>query len=58
VFVSLHDAQQKIETWRLDYNSFRPHKSLRQLTPEEFAARCNQQRKTEITNPEMDLLVG
>ena len=58
VFVSLHDAQQKIETWRLDYNSFRPHKSLRQLTPEEFAARCNQQQKTEITNSEMDLLAG
>lgn len=58
VFVSLHDAQKKIETWRLDYNSFRPHKSLRQLTPEEFAARCNPQQKTEITNPEMEQLVG
>jgi putative transposase len=58
VFVSLHDAQKKIETWRLDYNSFRPHKSLRQLTPEEFAARCNRQKETEITNPEMAQLMG
>lgn len=58
VFVSLHHAQKTIETWRQDYNSFRPHKSLRQLTPEEFAARCNRQKETEITNPEMAQLMG
>lgn len=28
VFVSLHDARQKIETWRIDYNEHRPHSSL------------------------------
>ena len=58
VFVSLQDAQQKIEAWRLDYNTHRPHRSLKQLTPEEFAARCQRQLKIEITNPEVDLLVG
>ena len=58
VFVSLQDAQQKIEAWRLDYNTNRPHRSLKQLTPEEFAARCDRRHETEITNPEMDLLVG
>ena len=28
-----------IEAWRVDYNTVRPHSSLRDLTPEEFAAR-------------------
>lgn len=58
VFVNLQDAQQKIEAWRLDYNTNRPHRSLKQMTPEEFAARCDSQLETEITNHEMDLLVG
>jgi len=33
VFVSLHDARQKIEAWRIDYNEHRPHSSLGDLTP-------------------------
>jgi putative transposase len=28
VFVSLHDARQKIEAWRIDDNEHRPHSSL------------------------------
>lgn len=35
-FVSLQDAREKIEAWRLDYNGSRPHSSLGHLTPEEF----------------------
>lgn len=35
-FTSLKDAQEKIEIWRRDYNSHRPHSSLNNLTPEEF----------------------
>ena len=38
VFVSLHDARQKIEAWRIDYNEHRPHTSLRMRTPAAFAA--------------------
>jgi putative transposase len=38
VFVSLDDARVKIERWRLAYNRERPHSSLGNLTPEEFAA--------------------
>ncbi|GAA4467217.1 hypothetical protein GCM10023189_50470 [Nibrella saemangeumensis] len=34
-FLSLQDAQEKIEHWRQEYNSFRPHSSLGGLTPEE-----------------------
>ena len=36
VFVSLHDARQKIDAWRIDYNEHRPHGSLGNLTPREF----------------------
>lgn len=36
-FVSLADAQQTIEAWRLDYQRERPHSSLGDRTPEEFA---------------------
>jgi len=39
-FLSLADARDKIEAWRLDYNSVRPHSSLDNLTPQEFARRC------------------
>ena len=35
-FVSLDDARALIESWREDYNSIRPHTSLRGLSPEEF----------------------
>jgi putative transposase len=38
VFVSLDDARNKIEKWRGEYNRERPHSSLGNLTPEEFAA--------------------
>ena len=37
VFISLHNARQKIEAWRIDYNEHRPHGSLGDLTPQEFA---------------------
>jgi len=34
-FASLAEAQTTIETWRLDYNQRRPHRSLGHLTPNE-----------------------
>jgi putative transposase len=36
-FVDLLDAKSKIESWRIDYNRHRPHSSLGNRTPEEFA---------------------
>jgi putative transposase len=42
VFVSLADARQRIEQWRLQYNRERPHSSLGYLAPEEFAASAGQ----------------
>lgn len=43
-FLSLEDAEQKIETWRTQYNSERPHSSLDYQTPEEFINRIQQQK--------------
>ncbi len=40
-FMSLGDAHEKIEAWREDYNGVRPHSSLSNLTPSEFAARSD-----------------
>ena len=35
-FLSLEDAKEKIDAWKWDYNLFRPHSSLNNLTPQEF----------------------
>jgi len=48
-FMSLMDAQEKAEAWRQDYNANRPHSSLGNMTPEEFAGR---QRKNKASMPE------
>lgn len=39
IFYNLKDAQEKIESWRRDYNEQRPHSSLGKMTPNEFAAK-------------------
>ena len=36
-FLSLEDARERIEAWRLHYNHDRPHRALEDLTPAEFA---------------------
>ena len=36
-FLSLEDAQTKVEKWRQDYNEFRPHSALGNMTPSAFA---------------------
>lgn len=38
-FMSMEDARTIIERWRVDYNEHRPHSSLGQLTPADFAKR-------------------
>ena len=40
-FLSLEDAQEKVEAWRQEYNCFRPHSSLGDLTPEEAIEKLN-----------------
>ncbi len=41
-FMSLADARDKVESWRVDYNEYRPHGSLGKLTPNEFARRSRE----------------
>jgi putative transposase len=36
-FMSLEDAREKMEEWRRDYNQNRPHSSLGNVPPEEYA---------------------
>jgi putative transposase len=36
-FLNLDDAKRKIEAYRVDYNEVRPHSSLDNQTPMEFA---------------------
>jgi putative transposase len=36
-FLTLDDARETIESWRIDSNHVRPHSALGYLTPEEFA---------------------
>jgi putative transposase len=40
-FGDLREAKQRIEDWRIDYNTNRPHSFLGGLTPEEFMRRTN-----------------
>jgi putative transposase len=46
-FANRTDARVLIESWRREYNSVRPHSSLGQLTPAEFAERSRSMGKTE-----------
>lgn len=54
IFLSLEDARRKIEAWREDYNADRPHRSLNNMTPNEFATSLSD----EITKLKMVQLVG
>ncbi len=36
-FLTMRQAREVIESWRCEYNTQRPHSSLRDLTPEQFA---------------------
>ena len=47
-FLSLEDAQEKIETWRQDYNHFRPHSSLADVPPVLFAKQFYESQPSRI----------
>lgn len=44
-FLSMADARVRIEAWREDYNHYRPHTSLGNLTPAEFADQLRRARE-------------
>ena len=35
-FFSVEDAKEKFDHWREDYNGFRPHSSLEDMSPNEY----------------------
>jgi putative transposase len=47
-FLSLEDAREKIEAWRQDYNEWRPHGSLDNLTPRQYAEQCLENQNSLI----------
>lgn len=55
-FMSLEDAKEKIEAFRIEYNGFRPHSSLGNLAPAAFAA--EQQDQASIETPISPVLIG
>lgn len=44
LFQSLQHAKEEVEKWRIEYNEWRPHSSIGNLTPREFARRKMQQQ--------------
>lgn len=48
-FVTMAQARRVIETWRAEYNTERPHSSLGDLTPEEYADRRIAQRREALS---------
>ena len=53
-FVTLEETKTIIENWRKEYNTFRPHGSLKGLTPEEFRKAWEEQKQQQNT-PEIQL---
>lgn len=44
LFQNLEHAKAEVEKWRIEYNDWRPHSSIGNLTPREFARRKMQQQ--------------
>jgi putative transposase len=50
-FLSLEDAYEKINDWVKDYNHFRPHSSLKGLTPQEFMEHDEKEKQRRRSLP-------
>ena len=44
-FTDMNEAREISESWRIDYNTFRPHGSIGGLTPEEFRKKWLQEQE-------------
>lgn len=49
-FTSIEDAQRKIEAWRNEYNNLRPHSSIDNQSPAEFARAYRHNETLPVTN--------
>ena len=56
-FVSLEEARRIIKSWRMDYNTTRPHSSLGYLTPEAFRVGFEQNLENDKMKRELSLAV-
>lgn len=57
-FVSIEDAQRKIEEWRVDYNEQRPHSSLENITPTAYWSAWKQSQQAEKLTHLLDQKTG
>jgi len=57
-FLSMEDAREKIEKWRKDYNEFRPHSSLGDLTPRQFVDKFSTRIKAKKLHFWLDRFSG
>jgi len=56
-FVSPEEARRIIESWRLDYNTARPHSSLGYMTPEAFRLSFEQKIENDKMNRKLSFAV-
>jgi putative transposase len=56
-FVSLEEARRIIESWRIDYNTARPHSSLEYMTPEAFRLGFEQKLENDKINRKLSFAV-
>lgn len=49
-FLSMEDAREKIEKWRDEYNRFRPHSALEDLTPQQFVDKFTKSLQSQKTS--------
>jgi len=49
IFFSLEEVREKLEKWRHDYNTYRPHSSLGYRTPFEYAKEAEMKQKTNLS---------
>jgi putative transposase len=45
IFLTLQEAKKIVRNWRVEYNTFRPHGSLKGLIPEEFTRDWNKEKQ-------------
>jgi putative transposase len=56
-FVSLEEARRIIKSWRMDYNTTRPHSSLGYMTPDAFRLSFEQKLENDKMKQELSLTV-
>ena len=52
LFFNLVDVREKLDSWRHDYNTLRPHGSLGHLPPAEYAQRAMRSQSTKASTSE------